>query len=485
MSPLRNLASELRADIASPKVVRALAAGFTTGLGLLVVQVAFGSFIFSGPLAPYSPQGVGLVLFGNSAACFVIALAGGFRGAISGLSPALVIVMAQIAATMDAEGDALFVTTAAALMIGAAATGVCFLLIGRYRLANLVRFVPYPVAGGFVAGIGGAVCLAAMSLMGADTDWRAISALVEPSELLKWGPGAAFGIALYLATKRWGRPLILPVSVVLAVGAYHFVLGLLDISGDEARAAGLLLTSTSEGGLWPAVLPTDLAHVNWTAIAIQLPTMLTLVLIALIVVIMNLAGLEMTANQDLDWDREFRATGLASVVAGLGGGTVASVIVPASLRIKRFGAATRLTGVAAALVIAAALFLGDGMLELVPVPLVGGMLFFRRLRHAGRRAGEKPETASLVGVRHHRADCRHHHGLRAVRRCGRRDAGHPRVLRPTLEPCGSDRIALHPRASAEAPRRVPSRIAPFSWKRASVSSPTGCAAISSSEASAL
>ena len=375
-SPIGNLASELGTDILSAKAVPALAAGFTTGLGLLVAQIAYGSLIFSGLLASYASQGVGLVLFGNFAACLVIALAGGFRGAISGLSPALVIVMAQVGATMDAEGDALFVTTAAALMIGAVATGLCFLLIGRYRLANLVRFIPYSVAGGFVAGIGGAVCLAAVSLMGADTDWRAIPALVEPSALWRWGPGAAFGIGLYLAMKRWRHPLILPVSVALAVGAYHLLLAVLDISGDEARAAGLLLTGTSEGSLWPAFRPADLAHVDWTAIAMQLPSLLTLVLLALIVVIMNLAGLEMAANQDLNWDREFSATGLASVVAGLGGGTAASMIVPASLRSKLFGAATRLTGVVSALVIATALFLGDGMLELVPVPLVGGMLFF-------------------------------------------------------------------------------------------------------------
>ena len=379
MSSLRILVSELRADAVSAKAVPALAAGFTSGLGLLVAQVAFGSFIFSGPLAPYSSQGVGLVLFGNFAACLVIALSGGFRGAIAGLSPALVIVMALIGSTVDAEGDALFVTTAVTLMIGAVATGVCCLLIGRFRLANLVRFVPWPVAGGFVAGIGGAVCLAAMSLMGADTDWRAIPALVEPSQLWRWSPGAAFGIALYLAMKRWGNPLILPASVALAVGAYHLALAGLGITGDEARVAGLLLKSTSEGNLWPALEPADLANVDMGAMAMQLPTVLMLTLVALIVVIMNIAGLEMAANQDLDWDREFGASGLASAVAGVGGGTVASLIVPASLRSKLFGAATRLTGVVAALVIGGALFLGDGMLELVPVPLVGGILFFAGL----------------------------------------------------------------------------------------------------------
>ncbi len=379
MSWLCNLASELRADIVSTKAVAALTAGLTSGLALLVAQIAFASLIFSGPLAPYSSQGVGLVLFGNFAACFVIALTGGFRGAIAGLSPAVAIVMAQIGATMGAVGDTLFVTTAFALMIGAVAAGTFFLAIGKSRLFNLVRFVPYSVGGGFVAGIGGVVCLAAMSLMGAEMDWHAIPALVSPPTLWKWIPGAALGIVLYFAMKRWGRPLILLVGVIAVVVVYHLVLVLLGISGDAAQEAGLLLTSTSETSLWPSLGPADLALVDWTAIALQLPALLMLVLVALIVVIMNLAGLEIAADQDLDWNREFKATGLATVLAGIGGGTVASMIVPASLRSKLFGAATRLTGIIAALVIVGTLFMGDGMLQLVPVPLVGGILFFAGL----------------------------------------------------------------------------------------------------------
>ena len=371
-SLLKDIAAGLRADLLSAKAVPALSAGVTSGLGLLVAQIAFGSFIFSGPLAPYSSQGVGLVLFGNFAACLVIALAGGYRGAIAGLSPALVIVMATIGFAMDAEGDALFVTTAVALIIGAVATGAGCLMIGRFRLANLVRFIPYPVTGGFVAGIGGAVCLAAMSLMGAKPDWRAIPALLEPSVLWRWSPGAAYGIALYLSIKRWGNPLILPVSVALAGVAYHLALASLGISGDEARAEGLLLSSTAAGNLWPALFPADLVQVQWASMAAQVPHMLTLILVAFICVIMNFAGLELAANQELDWDREFRVTGVASMIAGLGGGTVATLVVPASLRSKLLGATTRLTGVVAALVIGGALFLGDGLLELVPAPLVGG-----------------------------------------------------------------------------------------------------------------
>lgn len=378
-SGLTNLAKEIRSDLVSGKLVAALSAGGTAGLGLLVAQIAFATFIFSGPLSSYSSQGVGLVLFGNFAACLTLALAGGYRGVIAGLSPALVIGMAAFGSAMDAQGEELFVTVCGALVLTAVFVGVSCLLVGRFGFANLLRFVPYPVSAGFVAGIGGAVCLAAMSLMGSPVTWSGIGGLFESAALWRWGPGVVFGIGLYFAMKQWGNPLIVPISVVMAVIAYHIALTGLDISGEEARSTGLLLTSTAEGNLWPAIGIADLAHMNWSALGSQIPNMLVLVVVAFICVILNLAGLEVATGQELDWDREFLAGGGATVVAGIGGGMVATIVVPASLRSKLFGATTRLTGVFASLVIGAALFVGDGMLELIPSPLIGGVLVFAGL----------------------------------------------------------------------------------------------------------
>ncbi len=371
-----DLVRELRTDAASPKAVAALAAGATSGVGLIATQVSFATLIFSGALAPYASQGVGLVLFGNFAACLVVALAGGYRGVIAGLSPALVVGMSVIAATTDARGEALFVSVSVALILSALVAGGACLLIGRLRLAYLVRFIPYPVAAGFVAGIGGSVCLAAMSLMVEELDWSNVPALLEPAALWRWGLGFAFGIVLYRAMKRWRNPLILPIGVALAVVAYHLALAQLGISGAQAREAGLLLSGTADGNLWPALLPADLLRVEWAALAAQLFNMQVLIVVAFIAIVMNIAGLEVAAKQELDWDREFRAGGLASLAAGLGGGTIATIVVPASLRSKLLGADTRLTGIVAALVIASPLLLGDGFLELVPAALVGGMLVF-------------------------------------------------------------------------------------------------------------
>ena len=481
---LRDLASGLHADLRSGKAVPALAAGFTSGLGLLVAQVAFGSFIFSGPLAAYSSQGVGLVLFGNFAACLVVALGGGYRGAIAGLSPALVIVMATIGFSMDAEGQPLFVTTVVALMLSAVATGLCCLLIGRFRRANLVRFIPYPVAGGFVAGIGGAVCLAALSLMGAEPDWRALPALLEPSVLGKWSPGAVFGIALYLALKRWRHPLILPVSVALAVGAYHLALSLLGISGRSGTGgrpaaqqhrrrrpvAGAVARRPGAGrveGTGRAGSPHD---------------------------DVDSGGLHLRRSE-----RSRPGAGRESG-AGLGPG------VPGDRyrqhdrgRRRRYGGHHRRAGIPAQQAVRSRhppyrggrrpgdrrrAVPGRRLAGAGPGVLGRGNAGLCRTRHAGRGAGKEPPAPPLVGVRHHRADLRDHHLAGTAGGRGCRDARHPGVLRRAARPRGPRSRRASPRASGTATRRARSPTAPSCWRMGSGCTVTGCAGTCSSAASA-
>ena len=379
IAALRNLGHELRTDINAGKAIPACSAGLVTGLGLLVAQIAFGSFIFSGPLEPYSSQGIGLILFGNFAACLIIGLAGGFRGSIAGLSPALVAVMAAIAASVQVADEALFATVSCVLIVSALATGLGCFLIGRFGLANLVGFVPYPVSSGFVAGLGATVCLAAMSLMGADPAPDNLDVIMDPDVLLVWLPGFLYGAVLYFAVARWGNPLILPASFLLAIGGYNLVLDQAGLSVAEAAARGLLLASTADGGLWPPILPSDLTSVDWLAVAALTPDILILMLVALVCVVMNISGLELAVDQELDWNHEFRTGGIASMVAGLCGGTVATLIVPASLRAKLLGATTRLTGMIAAAVIAAGLVFGSGMIAVIPTSLIGGFLVFAGL----------------------------------------------------------------------------------------------------------
>lgn len=376
MSSIANLLSELRADLRSAKALPALTAGVVIGVVQVVFEVLFGALVFSGPLAPFLSQGIGIMVFGTFVVCLIVALAGCYRGAISTHPGVVVMLLATIVASIALEGKALFVTAVAVVIIGATATGMCFAAIGHFRLADLLRFVPYPVVCGVLAGTGGVISLAALSMMKATPGWQALPSLLETVVLWSWGPGVVYGLGLYLFTKRWSGPWVLPASFVLGAALYHLSLPLLGISGEEAKAAGLLLASAMEGTLWPPFHPRDLAYVDWMEVAGQVPNMLALVAVTMLCAVMYLGSFELATNRELEWDREFRAAGWASMVAGLGGGPPGHLNFPDSMLNHRFGAETRLTGIVAALVVGSVLFVGDAFVRLIPVPLLAGLLLF-------------------------------------------------------------------------------------------------------------
>ena len=76
----------------------------------------------------------------------------------AGLQPAsalvLAIVSATIAVTAFGSVERAFLTVVAATLVVTVLCGVAFLALGAFRSGNLLRFVPVPVVGGFIAGVG-------------------------------------------------------------------------------------------------------------------------------------------------------------------------------------------------------------------------------------------------------------------------------------------------------------------------------------------
>ena len=362
--------------VQAKKAVTVATVGLVSGVSVIIGEIALATLVFSGDLAPYLSQGIGLVLFGILAGCVVIALFSGFLGAVSAPAVPTMLMLAVIGGSLTATGDELFPTMVAIIVLCSMATAVCALLIARFRLANLVRFIPYPVSSGFVAGTGGVACWVALSLMGMGLDADALARLFDPLVAANWGIGVAYGFGLYFATQRWKSFLLMPVSFIAVTGLCHLGLAASGVTQGEAEAAGLLFSGLSEANLWPPVTPDDAARIDWMAVAAQVPNILTLVLVTLLCVVMYVGGLEVASSRELDWNREFGAIGLAGAAAGLGGGPPSCPVVPTSLRSLMFGVDVRATGVVAALVVGSPLLIGDAVLNLVPVPLMGGVLLF-------------------------------------------------------------------------------------------------------------
>jgi SulP family sulfate permease len=84
-------------------------------------------------------------------------------------SPAAILTLmaTAIAGSMSASKtpENLFFTVVAAIVITSLLTGVCSLALGIFKLGGLIRFIPYPVVGGFLAGTGWLLVKGAIEVM--------------------------------------------------------------------------------------------------------------------------------------------------------------------------------------------------------------------------------------------------------------------------------------------------------------------------------
>jgi sulfate permease, SulP family len=103
---------------------------------------------------------------------------------------------------------------------------------------------------------------------------------------------------------------------------------------------------------------------------------LAMLVVIIVTILLNAAGLELATEREVDLDRELRANGLASLVSGLAGGMVGYLSVSRSLLNVRAGAVSRAAGVWTAIVCAGVALLFTSLLFYFPRPVLAGLLIF-------------------------------------------------------------------------------------------------------------
>ncbi len=371
------------------KLWPALSIGAILGVLVIIFQISFSAIVFSGPLAPLAIRGVGLLLFGALVTVVITGLTSNYKGIISFPMEVTISVLAIIgvgvAASIDGPVDQRHLVTMAVIMgMTSLIAAAAYLFIGKFRLTNYLRFIPFPVAAGILAATGWILIRGSLAVMTGDVaSWDNILRSVEPETLVKWGPGVAYGVLIFFASRRWGHFLVLPIALVLGIVIYDLALLGLGISIAEAREEGLLfsLGGAQSGALWPPFEMSELGLIQWSVVFSQMPIILAAAFITLIAALVYTNALELSSGVELDMNREFRAMGFASVAAGLGGSAPGHHVPPLSTMSLVGGAYSRLTPLIAALVVAFAIFLSGAALEVMPMTLLGSLVFFVGFRN--------------------------------------------------------------------------------------------------------
>lgn len=359
-----------------------LAAGSVSALVTLSYSISYAALIFSGPtLEPFLPAGLQVALIAAALVAFVLALSSSLPFAIGGpdsnATAVLAIMATSLAGLLAVRGlPGHQVATAVLLMLAASAvsTGLLVFLLGVFRWGRLVRLLPYPVAGGFLAGSGFLVLAGAFKVLtGQSLTWSGL--LVLPTVPgLAWVTALAVASALLIVPRFYRHFLLVPGVIVAGILIFYLGLGVLGESLEAARSQGLLMMPIEEGGRgWPWRLATE---VPWSALATEWKNFLAMVVVVIVTILLNAAGLELATHREVDLDRELRVNGLANLASGLGGGMVGYLSVSRSLLNYQAGAASRAAGIWTAALCAGVAFLFTSIVFYAPRPVLAGLLIY-------------------------------------------------------------------------------------------------------------
>src|SRR5262244_143327 len=203
-----------------------LLGGTICGVVSIVYCVSYAAFIFSGPLAPWLGYGIAATFISTTISTSVVALRSSVPFTIAGPDSSTSVVTATLVAAfvqwLVANGatDHVLEPTLLLMALSSALVGILLCGLGLARAGRAIRFVPYPVIGGFLGATGWLMVSGASQVI---TDLPLavanIHALLSPANLSKLTAAAAIAVLLYFGLRRFRNPLVLLGLIFAGVAA--------------------------------------------------------------------------------------------------------------------------------------------------------------------------------------------------------------------------------------------------------------------------
>ncbi len=350
---------------------------------MFVYSLSFTLLLFSGPLIGAAPRGMAIMLLSGGLATVIVAATSGFRIATAGPETATVAVLAALLSGL-AAGAAPDVGArqleALALVALAGTTffiGIMLLLFGVLRLGVWIRYVPFPVIGGFLSASGVMLVLGAIRLLTGQS--VSLQTLPDPTQLpvaLPVGMALGVAVALALSRARWKHPMVLPGMLLMFGLLIDGGVWIFGITPSQARALGLIMADVpvaTLGWSWSAAasVSIDLTLLLHHATEVAVATSITA-----IAILLYATGLEVSEKTQVDLDRELRANGIANLLVGACGGIVCTISLNRSQAIRASGGRTRLAGIVAGGLCLLSIVVGPTAIQWVPLPVIAGLLLY-------------------------------------------------------------------------------------------------------------
>lgn len=360
---------------------------FTSAIIWLLIASAMPSYaklIFLGKMADYFAAGLGITLVSQIVILVVTSLLSSDHATVViPQSPTAVIqgmIASSVVAVAPAEmsPEALFPLVYWIIVLSSLLTGGFILLLGITRAGGVVRYIPYPIVGGFLAGLGWYIFNAAFAVV---VDIRiaahTLPHLLAGDVVARWLPALVFALCLLVLRTRVKHVMLMPVMIVVAVLLFYAWAYLVVGDADALADAGWFLPKMAESIVWPPLDLAAIARIDANMIGASAGGILTLIIVCTLNVFFRASAQELVSGRELEFNRECAVNGAANVASAAAGGGVLGYHGPISTAlVEQTGVYGRLVGLILALMFWLALMFGSALFSLIPRLLPAGLLMY-------------------------------------------------------------------------------------------------------------
>jgi SulP family sulfate permease len=354
-------------------------AGLVASLVTIAYCVSFSALLFQGDLQAGLPLGLWSLLVGSAIAGIYVSMTTSLPPAEAAPDNPAVAVLSVLAATVSAPilasgggADRAVTHVLLAFSLATLVTGAVLYGLGALRLAQSVRFVPYPVIAGFLAASGWFLITGGIEIVtGRDLTVSNLSDVAAPANLTKLALGIAFAAAVFALKHRVGS-YVLPLAFFGGALVLDLVLWRMGLMN---TGSGWFIAGSAHPLPWvPAASITG--DVDWPALLRAAPEIAAVAGVTVLALLLDVTGLEVARGQTADLDHEFRSNGLANVIAAPLGGVMGNLSMNGSRLLDETGGGDRASGVFASLVVVIIVLTGIDLPALIPAPLLAGLLIY-------------------------------------------------------------------------------------------------------------
>jgi len=304
-----------------------LCAGATCSFLTVAYSLSYATLVFSGPLAQWLGYGVAVTFLSAAIAGLVIGLRSSLPFAIAGPDSSTSAVMAAfVAAFLEriiAEGatEHLLERAIIVMALSTALTGAVLLVLGVSHAGRAIRFVPYPVVGGFLGATGWLIVMGGVQVAtGQHLTAETVGGLFDVLTGEKLLAGALLAIALFLGQRRLQSPFALPGLLLTGVIAAHLALLAFGVTLDQAQAEGWMFAPQLQVALMSPWHSDMLVRFPWHALPSLFGDLLSVMFVAAITMLLNTSAVELATQREANLDRELNSHGIANLlIAAVGG----------------------------------------------------------------------------------------------------------------------------------------------------------------------